>query len=217
MANRFITVEGNIGAGKTTLSHMLATALNAKLILEQFADNPFLPKFYKEPDKFAFQLEMSFLAERFKQLKEMNLTPDLFTNTTISDYLFIKCKLFAHVNLAPDEYQLFQNLFDIIYPNLPAPDLIIFLHCPLEKLQQNIKSRARTYEQAIPNDYLQNIQDAYWNYIKNIDIPTLVINSEEVDFLNNKQDFNALLKLINNNWSKGLHYINFIEDIKAYV
>jgi deoxyguanosine kinase len=212
---QYITIEGNIGAGKTTLSNLLATTFDAKLILEQFADNPFLPKFYKEPDKYAFQLEMSFLAERFKQLKDLLLTRDLFAQLTISDYLFIKCKLFAQVNLAEDEYQLFETVFDIIYSNLPKPELLIFLHCPVEKLQSNIKNRARDYEQSIPDEYLTNIQDAYWQLIKTIDIPTLAIDTREVDFLNNPSHYQSLLDLLNQSWAKGVHYVSITDTVKV--
>jgi deoxyguanosine kinase len=215
VAYSFITVEGNIGAGKTTLSQLLAQALDAALVLEQFAENPFLPKFYTSPDKYAFPLELSFLADRFKQLKDIQNTQTLFNSCTVSDYLFIKCKLFAKVNLPEDEYRLFESLFDIIYNNIATPDLLIYLHCPVPKLQQNIKNRARSYEQDIPNNYLQELQDAYWNYIKTISIPTLVINTEEVDFLNNSYDFNILLSLIKQTWKPGLNYISFEQLKKA--
>jgi deoxyguanosine kinase len=211
MKYQYITIEGNIGAGKTTLCNLLANAIDSKLILEQFADNPFLPKFYEAPDKYGFQLELSFLAERFKQLKELLNAQDLFQQVTITDYLFIKCKLFAQVNLADDEYRLFETLFDIIYSNLPKPEIIIFLHCPIQKLQANIKQRARDYEQTIPDDYLLNIQEAYWKLIKAIDIPTLAIDTLEVDFLNTPQDFSILLQLLDTHWERGVHYINFVE------
>ncbi len=211
MLYKYITVEGNIGAGKTTLCNLLSQTFNANLILEEFADNPFLPKFYKEPDKFAFQLELSFLAERFKQLKNLLQAPSLFTEITITDYLFIKCKLFAKVNLQEDEYKLFQTLFDIIYPNLPEPDLLIFLHCPIDSLQKNIKNRARAYEQTIPNDYLQSIQEAYWSYIKNIKIPTLVIDSSKIDFANSNLNYNKVLQLLNKTYEPGLNYIDFVD------
>jgi deoxyguanosine kinase len=206
---QYITIEGNIGAGKTTLSQLLAKSYNAKLVLEQFADNPFLPKFYEDPSKYAFQLEMSFLAERFQQLKQMLNTKDLFQEVTISDYLFIKCKLFAQVNLAEDEFQLFETLYNIIYPNLPQPELLIFLHCPIEKLQSNIKNRARDYEQQIPEAYLLNLQQAYWQLIRSINIPTLVIDSEQVDFLNNNKHLEQLKSMLNQSWSNEVHYVNF--------
>jgi deoxyguanosine kinase len=209
MKYQYITIEGNIGAGKTTLCHLLSDVYDTKLILEQFADNPFLPKFYEAPEKYGFQLELSFLAERFKQLKELLHAKDLFNQVTITDYLFIKCKLFAKVNLAEDEYRLFETLFDIIYANLPQPELIIFLHCPIQKLQNNIKNRARDYEQSIPDDYLLHLEEAYWKVIKTIDIPTLVIDTQQVDFIKNTSDLPKLVALLDKDWKKGIHYIDF--------
>jgi deoxyguanosine kinase len=143
MQYHFITVEGNIGAGKTTLSHLLAKHFNARLVLEEFADNPFLPKFYENPDQYAFPLELFFMAERFKQLKDMLQSHDLFQTVTVSDYLFTKCLLFAKVNLAEDEYRLYQKLFDIMYQQMMQPDILIYLHAPVAKLQQNIRKRNR--------------------------------------------------------------------------
>ena len=154
MNYHFITIEGNIGAGKTTLSHLLSKHFNARLILEQFADNPFLPKFYENPQQFAFPLELFFMAERYKQLKDLLQQKDMFQTLTISDYLFTKCLLFAKVNLSEDEFRLYQRIFDIIHQQLVQPDLLIYLHAPVSKLQTNIKKRNRSYEQKIPNEYL---------------------------------------------------------------
>jgi deoxyadenosine/deoxycytidine kinase len=161
MKHQFITIEGNIGAGKTTLSNILAQKLNAKLILEEFADNPFLPKFYEKPDQYAFPLELFFMAERYKQLKDFLHTQDLFQEVTISDYLFTKCLLFAKVNLPDEEFRLYQKLFDIIHQQISIPDILIYLHAPVQKLQQNIKKRNRSYEQDIKDDYLFNLQETY--------------------------------------------------------
>src|SRR6187549_1738802 len=133
MNYHFITIEGNIGAGKTTLSHLLSEHYNARLILEEFADNPFLPKFYENPKQYAFPLELFFMAERYKQLKDLIHTQDLFQNITISDYLFTKCLLFAKVNLPDEEFRLFQKLFDIIYQQISKPDILIYLHTPVNK------------------------------------------------------------------------------------
>jgi deoxyadenosine/deoxycytidine kinase len=207
MKYQYITIEGNIGSGKTTLCNILATQFNTTLVLEQFSDNPFLPKFYENPEKYGFQLELSFLAERFKQLKEMLNTKNMFSEITITDYLFIKCKLFARVNLAPDEYNLFTTLFDIIYPNLPLPQLLIYLHCPIEQLQKNIKTRARDYEQTIPDQYLQNLQDAYWQLMKNINIPVLIIDTSKVDFVGKTEDLEFIKNLLNQDWTEGIHYV----------
>src|SRR3979411_2679480 len=166
MKHHFITVEGNIGVGKTTLTHLLAKHFNARLILEEFADNPFLSKFYENPAQYAFPLELFFMAERYKQLKDMVHTKDLFQSITISDYLFTKCLLFAKVNLPEQEFHLYQKLFDIIHMQLVQPDILIYLHAPVNRLQQNIKKRNRSYEQAIPDAYLFHLQEAYINYIK---------------------------------------------------
>ena len=141
MDYHFITIEGNIGAGKTTLAHLMAKHYNARLILEQFADNPFLPKFYENPGQYAFPLELFFMAERFKQQKELIQQKDLFQSITVSDYLFTKCLLFAKVNLPEDEFRLYQRLFEIIHQQLIKPDILIYLHSPVQKLQANIKKR----------------------------------------------------------------------------
>ncbi len=209
MNYKFITVEGNIGAGKTTLSQLLQQHFGAKLILEQFADNPFLPKFYENRDKYSFPLELSFLAERYKQLKEMLNTRDLFNQYIISDYLFIKSKLFAKVNLLEDEYKLFETLFDIIYPNLPEPDVVIYLHAPLDKLKWNIKSRNRAYEQNMDEQYLIQIQSAYLQLIKSEKYRTLIIDTTEADFLNNASHFQKLLSMLEKEYPIGLHYLHF--------
>lgn len=142
MKYNFITIEGNIGAGKTTLAHLLSKHFNARLILEEFADNPFLPKFYENKQQYAFPLELFFMAERYKQLKELLQTKDMFQKVTISDYLFTKCLLFAKVNLPEEEFLLYQKLFDIINPQLVQPDLLIYLHAPVTRLKENIKKKS---------------------------------------------------------------------------
>ncbi len=159
MKHHFITVEGNIGAGKTTLTHLLAKHYNARIILEEFADNPFLSKFYENPQQYAFPVELFFMAERYKQLKEMIHTKDLFQSITVSDYLFTKCLLFAKVTLPDEEFRLYQKLFDIIHQQLTFPDILIYLHAPIKKLQENIKNRNREYEQNISNEYLFDLQE----------------------------------------------------------
>jgi deoxyguanosine kinase len=161
MKHHFITVEGNIGAGKTTLTHLLAKHFDARLILEEFADNPFLPKFYTNPQQYAFPLELFFMAERYKQLKDMVHTKDLFHSITVSDYLFTKCLLFAKVNLPDEEFRLYQKLFEIIHQQLVFPDILIYLHAPVQTLQANIKKRNRVYEQSIPDSYLFDLQETY--------------------------------------------------------
>jgi deoxyadenosine/deoxycytidine kinase len=205
----FVTIEGNIGAGKTTLAHLLAKHYDARLILEQFADNPFLPKFYESPKQYAFPLELFFMAERFKQLKEfIQQQKDLFQSITISDYLFIKCLLFAKVTLPEDEFRLYQRLFDIIHQQLVQPDILIYLHAPVNRLQANIRKRNRPYEQNIPDDYLFNIQETYTHYIKQHNTKTLFVDASEADFLGNDKHVQAIIDALDKEYPEGQHYIS---------
>ena len=208
MNYHFITIEGNIGAGKTTLSHLLSRHYNARLILEEFADNPFLSKFYENPQQYAFSLELFFMAERFKQLKDLIQQQDLFQSITITDYLFTKCLLFAKINLPEDEFRLYQRLFDIIHQQLLQPDLLIYLHTPVQRLQENIKKRKRSYEQNIPDEYLNNIQNAYTNYIKQNNIKTLYIDCSNADFLGNEKHFQAVVDALETVYTPGQHYLS---------
>lgn len=208
MNYHYIAIEGNIGAGKTTLAHLLAKHFNARLILEQFADNPFLAKFYENPQQNAFPLELFFMAERYKQLKELVFTKDLFQSITVSDYLFTKCLLFAKVNLPDEEFRLYQKLFDIIYQQLIQPEIIIYLHSPVNRLQKNIKKRNRLYEQSISDEYLFNIQEAYTNYIKQHNIKTLFIDASNADFLGNQKHFRVILDALNKDYDNGQHYFS---------
>jgi len=193
----YICIEGNIGAGKTTLSRMLSEEFDTRLILEQFEDNSFLPKFYAEPDKYAFPLELSFLAERFQQLKKELTAHDLFRTTTIADYFINKSLIFARSTLQNDEYALFQKLFQIILPNLPKPNLIVYLHAGVGRLQNNIRERGRSYEQNIMDEYLSKIQDAYLEYLRTQqDLKILIIDTEKIDFVNNSDHYKQLKKII---------------------
>ena len=207
MKYNFITIEGNIGAGKTTLAHLLSKHLNARLILEEFADNPFLPKFYENKPQYAFPLELFFMAERYKQLKELLQTKDLFQHVTIADYMFTKCLLFAKVNLAADEFLLYQKFFDIMLPQLIAPDLLIYLHAPITKLKENIKKRNRSYEQSIEQDYLFSLQETYIQYIKQHNIKTLFIDVSNADFLGNDLHLTTVLDALNKEFENGQNYI----------
>ncbi len=206
MNYHFVTVEGNIGAGKTTLAHLLARHYNARLILEQFADNPFLPKFYENPAQYAFPLELFFMAERYKQLKELVQIDDLFQTITISDYLFTKCLLFARVNLPEQEYKLYQKLFEIMSAQLVQPELLIYLHAPVSKLQVNIRKRNRSYEQAIPDEYLLNIQETYTQYIRQHHIRTIFIDVSNADFLGNKAHLQVVLDALDNDYDEKNNY-----------
>ena len=207
MNYHFITIEGNIGAGKTTLAHLLSRHYNARLVLEQFADNPFLPKFYENPGQYAFPLELFFMAERYKQLKELIHTKDLFQQYTISDYLFTKCLLFAKVNLPEEEFRLYQKLFEIINQQIIQPDLLIYLHAPVSKLQVNIKKRQRHYEQSIPDEYLFNLQQTYTNYIKQHNIKTLFIDASNADFLGNEKQLKVVIDALEKDYDYGQHYL----------
>lgn len=207
MNYHFITIEGNIGAGKTTLAHLLAKHFNARLVLEEFADNPFLPKFYENPQQFAFPLELFFMAERYKQLKDLIHTKDLFHSVTISDYLFTKCLLFAKVNLSEEEFRLYQRLFDIIHQQLVQPDILIYLHAPVSKLRENIKKRNRSYEQSIPDEYLFNIQQTYTHYIKQHNIKTLYVDTSNADFLSNDKHIKTIIDALDKEYENGQHFI----------
>ena len=208
MNYQFITIEGNIGAGKTTLAHLLSKHFNARLILEEFADNPFLPKFYENPGQFAFPLELFFMAERYKQLKELLQQKDMFQTVTISDYLFTKCLLFAKVNLPDDEFRLYQRLFEIIHQQLVQPDILIYLHAPVNKLQDNIRKRNRVYEQKIPDEYLFNIQEKYTHYIKEHQIKTLFVDASNANFLDNEKQLQVIINALDKDYENGQHFLS---------
>jgi deoxyguanosine kinase len=207
MKYNFVTIEGNIGAGKTTLANILSKHYNARLILEQFADNPFLPKFYEKPDQYAFPVELFFMAERYKQLKDLLQTKDMFQSITVSDYLFTKCLLFAKVNLVTDEFRLYQKLFDIINPQIIQPDILIYLHTPVNKLKENIKKRNRDYEQSIPNDYLFQLQETYTQYIKQHNIKTLFVDASNADFLDNPEHVKIITDALDKEYEEGQYYL----------
>ena len=207
MKYNFVTIEGNIGAGKTTLAHLLSKHFNARLILEEFADNPFLPKFYENQQQYAFPLELFFMAERYKQLKNLLQTKDMFQHVTISDYLFTKCLLFAKVNLPSEEFRLYQKLFDIINPQIAQPDILLYLHTPVNKLQENIKKRNRPYELGISGDYLFSLQQAYTQYLKQHNIKTLFIDTANADFLDNEAHLQTIINALDKEYENGQHYI----------
>lgn len=201
----FIVIEGNIGAGKTTLAKKLSLDFNTRLILEQFADNPFLPKFYTDPEKHAFPLELSFLAERYQQLKNELSRQDLFKPSIVSDYYFLKSLIFAKANLGNDEFGLYSKLFHIINGSLPKPDLFVYLYHDVERLQENIKKRGRSYEQNIPDDYLLKIQSTYFDFIKQLtDLRILVIDVNNIDFANDIEHYNQMMEIINKPYNPGI-------------
>jgi deoxyguanosine kinase len=193
----YVVIEGNIGAGKTTLATRISEEFNARLILEHFADNPFLPKFYNNPDRYSFQLELSFLASRYKQLKEELAPQNLFNDFTVADYYFMKSLVFAAATLKGDEYNLYRTIFYIIYGSLPKPDIYVYLHLSPEKLLSNIKKRGRDYEKSITSDYLRKIQDSYFKFFRqNPENKYLIIDINEIDFVANGDHYRNLVDTI---------------------
>ena len=198
----YVAIEGNIGSGKTSLSNLMSDEFNAKIVLERFADNPFLPKFYEDQERFAFPLEMSFLADRYQQLTDDLAQFDLFKNFIVSDYYIFKSLIFAQVTLQKEEYALYRKMFDIMYKEISKPDLYIYLYQNTDRLLENIKKRGRIYEQNIEASYLQKIHVGYTNFIKTEqDLNTLIIDVSELDFVNNHNDYREVLKIINTHTS----------------
>jgi len=210
MNYNYIVIEGGIGAGKTSLAEKFAQDFNAELVLERFADNTFLPKFYKDPEHYAFPLEMTFLTERYQQLKTLLSKRDLFTDLVVADYFIDKCVIFSKNNLQPDEYNLFTKVYEIISTYLPKPDLLIYLYNTPENLLKNIAKRGRPYEQEITAEYLGNIQDNYLNYLKHrTHIPILIVESSKLDFVNQEEDYFKLKDLLSKSYSPGITRIIF--------
>jgi len=205
----YLVIEGNIGAGKTTLAGRIADQFNAHLILEHFADNPFLPKFYNDPDKYSFPLELSFLASRYKQLKEEIRPQNLFKSFTVADYYFMKSLVFAASTLNGEEYNLYRQIFYIIYGSLPKPDIYVYLHINIERLLENIKKRGRDYEKSITKEYLQKIQDSYFAFFKqNPENKYLVIDINDIDFVTNENHFAKIIDTIfNKRYTNGLNMV----------
>lgn len=208
MYYKFISIEGNIGVGKTTLAKRLSLDFKSRLLLERFANNPFLPKFYKNPKEYAFPLELFFMAERYSQLKK-HKEQDLFQPITIADYFFIKSKLFSDTNLGPDEKRLFNRLFEIMFSSLSTPDLVVYLYSNIDRLQKNIQKRGRVFEKEISNEYLQNIQEKYLDFLNKQNMfPVLILDVSEVDFIENKRVYQKIKSLISSKYDIGVHRFN---------
>lgn len=200
----FIAIEGNIGAGKTTLCHMLAEDYGCRLVLERFAENPFLPYFYESPERYAFPVELFFMTERHKQLQEELAQQSLFEQFIVSDYFFLKTLLFAKNNLNEEEYRLFQRLFYILNASFPKPELLVYLHRPVPNLLQNIQKRGRGFEQDISADYLSQIQHTYFEFFKaEKSLPILILEIEDIDFQLNKEMYNKITDLMKQSYSPG--------------
>ncbi len=206
MSLNYLVIEGNIGAGKTTLAQMISEKYKTKLVLEQFADNPFLPKFYENQEQYSFPLEMAFLAERYNQLNRELSNLDLFSPFTISDYYFMKSLIFAQNTLQPDEYNLYRQFFTIIYEKMPKPDLYVYLHKDADLLLKNIAVRGRTYETFITKEYLDKISQGYFGYFRQqTDFPILIIDTNGIDFVEKPADFEKLTDTIfNSQFNKGV-------------
>jgi len=211
MIYNYIAIEGTLGAGKTTLATRIANDFNGKLILEEFEGdkNPFLPKFYKEPEKYSFQLEMTFLALRYQQLKDKFEALDLFHNFIISDYYVAKSLIFSRNNLQEDEYQLFSRFFNIIFSDMPKPELFVYLYSDVNRLQANIRKRGRSYEQEISDSYLANIQQGYFDFIREQqgNMRILVLDTNHLDFVANEADYRKIIDAIDRPYDIGVHRI----------
>jgi deoxyadenosine/deoxycytidine kinase len=197
MGINYLVIEGNIGAGKTSLAKKIAKDNNANLILERFANNPFLPKFYKDPERYSFPLELSFLADRYKQLKDDLGSLDLFKSFTVSDYYFMKSLIFSRATLPEDEFLLYRQLFYIIYNSLPKPDLFVYLHVGVNRLLENIKKRGRSYEKQIKPEYLEKIQEGYFDFFKqHAEHRFLIIDISRIDFIEKQHDYKLITNAI---------------------
>jgi deoxyguanosine kinase len=204
----YIAIEGNIGAGKTTLATRMSEEFNARLILERFEDNSFLPKFYQDPDIYAFPLEMSFLADRYQQLKDRLAMQDLFKSFTIADYFIDKSLIFAKNNLKADEFNLYSRLFQIISDFLPRPDLLVYLYLDIPRLKANISRRGRDYEQSIRPEYLEQIQSGYLNHFRSLQgMRILIVDTNDLDFMYREKDYAAFLDALEQDYAEGIHRV----------
>ncbi len=193
----YLVIEGNIGAGKTTLATKIAEQFSAELVLERFAENPYLSRFYMDPGRYAFPLELSFLADRYRQLRDELVDRKIFSSFTVADYYFTKSLIFASSTLSGDEYNLYRKIFHIIYSALPRPDLYVYLHLDPERLLINIRKRGREYERSIDDGYLRKIQNSYFNFFRqNPDNRYLVIDINGIDFVEVEEHYNIIVETI---------------------
>lgn len=205
----YIVIEGNIGAGKTSLATRMANECNARLILEQFEENSFLPKFYEDPARYGFPLELSFLADRYQQLKTQFQASDLFSPFTIADYFIFKSLIFASRNLESLEFGLYSKLFSIVSGVVPKPDLIVYLYLELPNLKKNIEKRGRSYEANIQYDYLEKIQQGYLEFLRQqSDLRVLLIDTNGVDFVGNEDDYKWISTMILREYPPGINRIS---------
>ncbi|MCP3931743.1 MAG: deoxynucleoside kinase [Bacteroidetes bacterium] len=209
----YIAIEGNIGAGKTTFCKMLERDFNCRLILEEFADNPFLPYFYENQERYAFPVELFFMTERHKQLQGSLAQKSLFQELIVSDYYFLKTLLFAKNTLNREEYRLFQRLFNILNASFPKPEILVYLHRSVKNLLSNIKNRGRSYEQDIQADYLTQIQKSYFDYFRTeTSFPILIIDVENIDFWDNETYYHKLIESLQKNYSPGINRVSVFNE-----
>ena len=205
----FICIEGNIGTGKTSLVDLLSSEFGGRKLLEQFENNPFLPLFYSDPERYAFTVELFFMTERYKQMQNHLTNSDLFNRYVFSDFSFIKTLLFARKNLGEEEYKLFQMLFSVMNKSFPKPDLLVYLHRDTNYLLSNIRERNRSFEKTISHEYLKTIQDSYFEYLRNItSFPVLILDLKDMDFVNNTNHYETLKFLISKKYNPGVHRIS---------
>jgi len=205
---QLVAIEGNIGAGSTSLSTMLSRQCDATLVLEEYVENPFLPKFYVEPERYAFHTEVYFLLDRCKQLKKVQQSLNISEKLHISDYLFNKSLLYAKVNLSETEYLLFEKMFHEMISFLPKPELIVYLHTTAPQLLKKIQQRGRTFEQEMQCEYLQSVEDEYFEYFKTQkDVPILIIHNDNIDFVNNAAHYEQICKWLEQPYEIGVHHL----------
>lgn len=209
MQYNLVTIEGNIGAGKTTLAKMLAKDYRGKLILEEFEDNPFLPQFFEDFKQSAFATELYFMAERYHQLEREMQEPELFHDRVIMDYLFTKSLLYARVNLSEQEFELYHKLFQIINPRLPEPELIVYVHSEVDRIVRNIHQRGRDFEQGVNPDYLKKIQETYFNYFRqNPQMRIVVLDCSKADFVHEPAHYQKIREIVDSKFEPGTHFFH---------
>ena len=208
---KYICVEGNIGSGKTSFVRMINKEYNCEMILEEFRDNPFLPYFYQDKDRYAFSVELFFMTERYKQLQKQLLSMGLFQDFAIADYSFVKSMLFAKNNLIEEEYRLFQKLWNVLNAPFPKPDLLVYFHRDVRILKRFIDLRGRPYEKLIEASYLKQIQDTYFEYFRNIlTFPVVIIDLNEIDFVNDTKSYESIKHIVSRKYLPGVHRISLI-------